>query len=166
MNISAKFYKVSTPQYLSAREGAESEYDAIKLPERATAGSAGYDFYAPFDFTLKSGEGIKIPTGIRAKIPDGWVLMLYPRSSLGFGYRLQMDNTVGVIDSDYYYADNEGHIFVKITNDSRDGKTLEIKKGDAFCQGIFMPFGITEDDNANAIRKGGFGSTNKERKGK
>ncbi len=161
MKISAKFYKVSEKQYLSARPDSILEYNTIPLPKRATKGSAGYDFYAPFDFALKAGESVKIPTGIRAKLPEDWVLMLYPRSSLGFGYRLQLDNTVGVIDSDYYYADNEGHIFVKITNDSRSQKALEVKQGDAFCQGIFMPYGITEDDNAQEERTGGIGSTNK-----
>ncbi len=160
MKISAKFYKVSKTQYLTAREGQDAEYEAIKLPMRATCGSAGYDFYAPFDFELKPCETVKIPTGIRVAIPDGWVLLLFPRSSLGFGYRLQLDNTVGVIDSDYYYSDNEGHIFVKITNDFKGEKTLKVKKGEAFCQGIFMPYGICEDDNANAIRNGGIGSTN------
>ncbi len=158
MKISAKFYKVSKKQFLLSG-GADAEYDAVRLPVRATLGSAGYDFFAPYDIILKSGETAKIPTGIRAKLPSDWVLMLYPRSSLGFGYRLQLDNTVGVVDSDYYYADNEGHIFVKITNDSKEEKVLEIKKGTAFCQGIFMPYGITEDDNATEKRTGGIGST-------
>ena len=87
-------------------------------------------------------------------------LLLFPRSSLGFKYRLQLDNSVGVIDSDYYFSDNEGHIYIKFTNDSKDGKTLVIKKGDAIAQGIFLPFGITIDDSSSNIRKGGFGSTN------
>ncbi len=162
MKISAKFDKVTKARYLLAREGKDAEYDGIILPKRATKGSAGYDFFAPFDFTLKSGETIKIPTGIRAKMPEDWVLMIFTRSSLGFGFRLQLDNTVGVIDSDYYYADNEGHIFVKITNDSKTNKVLQIKKGDAFCQGIFMPYGITEDDSASEKRVGGVGSTNRQ----
>ena len=153
----AKFFKVSRGIYTNV--GGGDEYDNIKLPVRATSGSAGYDFYSPVDFTLAPGESIKLPTGIRARIDEGWVLMLYPRSSMGFKFRLQMDNTVGVIDSDYYYSDNEGHIFVKITNDSRDGKTLSVKQGDAFVQGVFTPFGITEDDDVKNIRNGGMGST-------
>ena len=157
----AKFYKVSLNNYLLSRPEKQDEYEDITLPKRATSGSAGYDFISPFDFILKSGETIKIPTGIRAKIEEGWVLMLFPRSSMGFKYRLQLDNTVGVIDSDYYYSDNEGHIFIKITNDSRDDKTLTVKKGEAFCQGVFMPFGITEDDDVTTIRNGGIGSTTK-----
>lgn len=156
----AKFYKVSREVYTAS--GGGREYDEIRLPVRATSGSAGYDFRSPVDFALEPGQSIKLPTGIRVCIDDGWVLMLYPRSSMGFKYRLQLDNTVGVIDSDYYYSDNEGHIFVKITNDSRDGKKLSVKKGEAFVQGIFVPFGITADDNVKNIRNGGIGSTSRE----
>ena len=90
---------------------------------------------------------------------EGWALLLFPRSGLGFKYRLQLDNTVGVVDSDYYDADNEGHIFIKLTNDSREGRVLSLKAGEAFAQGIFLPFGITKEDTANAGRTGGFGST-------
>ena len=136
-------------------------YDALKLPVRATAGSAGYDFFSPVTFSLAPGETIKIPTGIRAEIAEGWVLQCYPRSGLGFKYRLQLNNTVGIIDSDYYFSDNEGHIFAKLTNDGKEGKTLTIEAGQGFMQGIFMPFGITEDDAATAVRNGGFGSTTK-----
>lgn len=138
---------------------AASAYESICLPRRATAGSAGYDFFLPADISLSPGEGVKVPTGIRARMDEGWALMLFPRSGLGFKYRLQLDNTVGVVDSDYYDADNEGHIFIKLTNDSREGRVLTLKAGEAFAQGIFLPFGITEDDAANAGRTGGFGST-------
>lgn len=134
-------------------------YDALKLPKRATKGSAGYDFYAPEDITLEPGETIKIPTGIRAKMDEGWVLMLFPRSGLGFKFRLQLNNTVGIVDEDYYFSSNEGHIFIKITNDTNEHKTIRIKAGDGFAQGIFVPFGITEDDDAAGVRNGGFGST-------
>lgn len=140
-------------------EKAKQIYTDLKLPKRATIGSAGYDFYTPIDFTLNPGDTIKIPTGIRSKMNDGWVLMIFPRSGLGFKYRLQLNNTVGVIDSDYYGSDNEGHIFIKITNDSNENKTVSVKAGDAFAQGVFIPFGITMDDDQNAIRNGGFGST-------
>ncbi|MBO7338814.1 MAG: deoxyuridine 5'-triphosphate nucleotidohydrolase, partial [Lachnospiraceae bacterium] len=136
-------------------------YESIKLPQRATKGSAGYDFFAPFAFSLPAGSSIKIPTGIRAKMDEDWVLKVYPRSGLGFKYRLQMNNTVGIIDSDYYYSDNEGHIFIKMTNDSREGKTVEVAAGSGFAQGIFLEYGITVDDDAQGIRNGGFGSTTK-----
>ena len=168
MNIAGKFEKVSPSRFrldwadTFAGESAEKIlkiYEEIKMPERATVGSAGYDFYSPLDFVLAPGQTIKIPTGIRARIEDGWVLMIFPRSGLGFKYRIQLNNTVGVIDSDYYGSDNEGHIFIKITNDSNEEKTLSLKKGDGFAQGVFLPYGITSDDETAAVRNGGFGST-------
>ena len=164
----AKFEKVSFEQFKKdcadacpqlAEDDIEEIYDGIKLPKRATTGSAGYDFYAPFQIVLQPGCTIKIPTGIRVWIDDGWVLKLYPRSGLGFKFRMQLNNTVGVIDSDYYYSDNEGHIMAKITNDSNEAKTLVVKNGDGFMQGIFVEYGITIDDDADGIRNGGFGST-------
>ena len=140
-------------------EEIRAVYEGIKLPHRATAGSAGYDFYAPADIRLEPGETVKIPTGIRVWMEEDWVLKCYPRSGLGFKYRLQLNNTVGIIDSDYFYSDNEGHIFTKLTNDSNVGKTVFIEKGEGFMQGIFVEYGITADDDAVGVRNGGFGST-------
>lgn len=166
----AQFFKVSKEQFTNAlreefpqysEKDLEEIYEEIKLPKRATKGSAGYDFYAPFSFSLTPGSTIKIPTGIRAKMEEDWVLKIYPRSGLGFKYRLQMNNTVGIIDSDYYYSDNEGHIFIKMTNCSNEGRTVEVSAGSGFAQGIFLEYGITVDDDADGIRNGGFGSTTK-----
>lgn len=166
----AKFEKVSFEQFRESwidtfgeTEGDQVRviYDEIKLPKRATSGSAGYDFYAPVDIKLTPGKTSKIPTGIRVKMDDGWVLKCYPRSGLGFKYRLQLNNTVGIIDGDYYYSDNEGHIFAKITNDTNESKTVKIKMGTGFMQGIFVEYGITVDDETKEIRNGGFGSTTK-----
>ena len=153
----AQFFKVSETEFL--KDGTLAEYDGIILPRRATAGSAGYDFFAPKAFALAPGETIKIATGIRVKIDEGWVLKIYPRSSLGFKYRLTLNNTVGIIDSDYYFAENEGHIFIKMTNCG--DKPLEVEKGKAFAQGVFVEYGITIDDDCSSFRVGGFGSTDK-----
>ncbi len=157
----AGFEKVSKQQFRQCcdAENVDEIYENIKLPKRATSGSAGYDFCAPYDIMLKPNETAKIPTGIRVWMEDGWVLKIYPRSGLGFKFRLQLDNTVGIIDSDYYCSDNEGHIFIKITNDTNEGKTVEIPKGTGFAQGIFLEYGITVDDEAEGVRNGGFGST-------
>jgi len=166
----AKFEKVSLQQfekdYLNSfpelnLKNIDLIYSRVKMPKRATVGSAGYDFYAPFDIELRPGETIKVPIGIRAKINEGWVLTIYPRSGLGFKFRLQLNNTVGIIDSDYYGSSNEGHIYIKITNDSNENRVVKVKEGEGFAQGIFLPFGIVEDDDANEIRDGGFGSTTK-----
>lgn len=166
----AEFQKVSSEQFIKdwkdtfenfTDEQIQNIYNCIKLPERATSGSAGYDFYTPLSFTLAPNESIKIPTGIRAKIEEGWMLGCYPRSSLGFKYRMQLNNTVGIIDSDYYFSENEGHIMIKFTNASNTGLTISLKSGDAFAQGIFTEYGITYDDNVTAVRNGGFGSTSR-----
>ena len=164
----AQFYKVSFDNFAQAvredfpefSDGDIREmYEKLKLPRRATRGSAGYDIYAPFPFSLAPGETIKIPTGIRVKMDEDWVFTLYPRSGLGFKYRLQMNNTVGIIDSDYYNSDNEGHIFIKMTNDTNEGKAVEVDQGTGFAQGIFLEYGITVDDEAEGVRNGGLGST-------
>ena len=165
----AKFHKVSEERFTAdwtdtfggTKEAATAVYGQIKLPRRATAGSAGYDFYAPAAIRLEPGQTVKIPTGIRVEMEPEWVLKCYPRSGLGFKYRLQLNNTVGIIDSDYFYSDNEGHIFAKITNDSREDRTVEVAQGDGFMQGIFVEYGITVDDDASEVRNGGFGSTTK-----
>lgn len=108
-------------------------YDLLNPPTRATKGSAGYDFESPISFELKPGETIKIPTGIRALIDENWVLKIYSRSSLGFKYRLWLDNLTGIIDSDYSNSDNEGHIFIKMTNNSLEDKIVRINRGDKFA---------------------------------
>ena len=171
MNRIAQFEKVSYEQFkkdfdnifkdhVYSDDEIKGIYDNIKLPERKTTGSAGYDFHMPLTTVIKSNDVPKLfPTGIRVKIADGWVLQCYPRSGLGFKHRIQLDNTVGIIDSDYYNSDNEGHILAKLTNDSKGKDSVVIKAGDGFMQGVFVPYGITYDDEADGIRNGGFGST-------
>ena len=158
----AEFKKVSEKQYKNDLKGLldidDDSYSNVKMPYRATSGSAGYDFYSPIEITLKPGESAKIPTGIRCKIDDGYVLQIYPRSSLGFKYQMCLLNTVGIIDSDYFNADNEGHIIVGIIN--RGSKDLSIKAGDRFVQGIFYKYYLALEDDNKQERHGGFGSTN------
>ncbi len=169
MNRIADFEKVSFEQFKEAwmknfpdTLDVNAVYDGIKLPVRATSGSAGYDFFAPADITFEKGKSTLIPTGIRARIDDGWVLNIFPRSGLGFKHRVQLDNTVGVIDADYYNSSNEGHIMIKLSCDAHDDNhTVRVNAGDGFAQGIFFQFGITNDDNTNGVRDGGFGSTTK-----
>ena len=180
MNRIAKFEKVSFEQFkkdfIKCFNGGsttynepyineayiKSIYDNIKLPERKTKHSGGYDFHTPISFTLPFGENIIIPTGIKARIDEGWVLKEYVRSSIGFKYGVLLANGTGIIDGDYYNnKDNEGHIFIKLSNNDKTfKKALTIFNGDAFCQGIFVPYGITVDDNATDVREGGIGSTN------
>ena len=160
--IVARFEKVSKEQFHKDLKDLfnteENLYDNIKIPSRATKGSAGYDFVSPVDFILKPNEMIKVPSGIRCKIDEGYVLEIYPRSSLGFKYQTMLANTVGIIDSDYYKALNEGHIIIALMN--MGTKDLVIKAGDRFAQGLFKRFYLAEEEEVNKDRIGGFGSTN------
>lgn len=157
MQIKAKFEKVSLLQF--AQHGDAETYNGIKLPKRATRLSAGYDFFAPTDVAFEAGQTVTVATGIRAIMPEEYFLMIVPRSGLGFKYKLRLNNTVGIIDADYVNAPNEGHIFIRMTNES--DKRLEIKKGEAFAQGIFLSYFTTIDDDATEQRQGGLGSTTK-----
>ena len=137
-------------------------YDNIKLPQRGTKRSAGYDIMLPFNVTLEPGESILIPTGIRCEMTEQFniVFMIFPRSSLGTKYRFIPCNLTGIIDADYFNAKNEGHIMMKMVNDG-DSKFF-LASGSAFCQGVFLNYNTTYDDSVESERKGGFGSTDKE----
>lgn len=161
-----KFSKVSYKEFLKAMKNMthfqEPEikkfYDEIELPKRSTKTSAGYDFRMPFGLVTTQGFEGQVPTGIKAYMDKDAVLMLYPRSSLGMRYGFRLLNTTGIIDSDYAdNKDNEGHIMVKFSVESR----LELSKGDKLCQGIFVKYLTTDDDSATGDREGGMGSTGK-----
>ena len=154
----AKFSHVSDKQYAADQWAADAiPVEQIPLPRRATAGSAGYDFICPSEVTLSPGGEAMIATGIRAEMHPGWVLMLFPRSGLGFKHGIRLCNTVGVIDSDYAGAENEGHILVKLHNPSDHPVTLG--RGERFCQGVFLPYGTAEEEGRFTARTGGLGST-------
>ena len=159
----SKFLKISEKQYFTDDMDKLINYADIKLPRRATTGSAGYDIYSPCDFTIAQGETFKFPTGIRIKLDPGYFLAIVPRSGIGFSSNIRLSNSYGVIDSDYFYSDNEGHIWVKLFFPKCENvvEAITIKKGNAVCQGIILPYAITEDDDADGIRNGGFGSTSK-----
>lgn len=171
-NYIAEFEKVSFEQFLKDVNDSnfknvynETElndiYNQIELPKRATSGSAGYDFKSPFDFHISTGEVIKIPSGIRCKMNEGWFLALVPRSGHGFKFRIQLNNTIGIIDQDYYESKNEGHIIVKLKNDNTVASTLEVKQNMGYVQGIFLNYGLACEDAIEERRNGGFGSTTK-----
>lgn len=165
VNVVGKFEKISLEQWhKDYGDDSRGEDDQLlidlPMPERSSVGSAGYDIHTPFAFTLKPGEEVKVPTGLKCRMDDGWFLMAVPRSGLGFKYYTRLANTVGIIDASYYNNEgNEGHMFVKIRNEG--DKDVVVEKFDRICQMIFVPFGITEDDDVSAERTGGFGSSGK-----
>ena len=160
----ARFEKVSLAQFVQdmrqafptyPEEALRRAWEQLELPKGATSGSAGHDFRLPVSVQVNGNEHVVVPTGIRCAMQPGWVLMLFPRSSLGFRYQMRLDNTAGIIDEDYHGAENEGHIIIRFTAE----KTLQLPAGSAFAQGVFLPYGICEDDEADLVRQGGFGST-------
>lgn len=167
----AEFYKVSFEQFEKdykeinknstvTTEELKEMYNNIKLPLRATTGSAGYDFYLPHPITLRAGEEITIPTGIRFWCKKDYALFMFSKSGLGSRNRLQLNTCVSIIDSDYFYSDNEGHIMACMIHDSRDKDAiLSLPAGKGYFQGVFMKYGITKSDKASGKRNGGLGST-------
>lgn len=163
-NRVGQFEKISVEQWhKDFGDNDKHTFDAIleeiPLPKRATKGSAGYDVCTPYDIDLEPGEEINVPTGLKCKIENGWALFALPKSGLGFKYYTRLANTIGLIDEDYYNNENnEGHMWVKMRNEG--DKPLHVDAGKGICQMVFLPYGITFDDEADGERKGGFGSTN------
>lgn len=138
-------------------------YDNIKLPTRSTRRSAGYDFFYPFGETLLiPNEGLIVPSGIRVYIEEredfDCYLGIYTKSSLGFYNKIKQDDTVAIIDADYYNSDNEGNIFIHLRNEHKT-KSFKIKHHQKIAQGIFQIYGISYSDNVAEERNGGIGST-------
>ena len=132
------------------------------IPERATQGSAGYDFELQYDLEILHGQhSVAAALGIKAYMMQGEVLTLYIRSSLGFKKGLVLSNGTGIIDSDYYdNEDNEGEIFVKLYNSGKED--IILKKGTRVIQGLFIQTLATDNSfKINKKRTGGLGSTGK-----
>ena len=154
------FEKISFEQFKKDVQADINLYNDYLLPKRATKNSVGYDFYAINDIVIKPNEIVKIPTGYKANFNGDEGLLLIMRSGLGFKYNLRLTNQVGLIESDYYNNEsNEGHMWVSIQNEG--DKEVIISKNKAYCQGIFIKYLVTDDDNVTDIRKGGFGSTDR-----
>lgn len=159
------FEKISFNEFKKAFGDNKKLYEEYNLPKRETKCSAGYDFYAIKDYRIKPNEVIKIPTGYKANFGEDEVLLIVVRGHVGFKHNVRMTNQVGVIESDYYNnLSNEGHMFISLQNHGEED--YEIKKGDAYVQGIFTKFLTTDNDKATDKRTGGFGSTNIHRKRK
>lgn len=140
------------------------ENEGVNLPIRKTKYSAGYDFEAVEDVVIpsfsKGMNPILVKTGVKAYMQDDEVLMLYNRSSNPKKKGLILANSVGVVDKDYYgNPDNDGHIMFAFYNIKEED--VVIKKGEAIGQGVFQKYFVTDDDNAQGDRIGGFGSTRK-----
>lgn len=158
------FELISLNQFMNDFNLDEKDYLELKLPTRSTSASAGYDIYAPYDFVIKPGEIMKIPTGIKAYMNDDEYLGIYVRSSSGFKYNVRMCNQVGIIDSDFYNnPGNEGNIHIALQNEGE--RDYIVKRGQAIAQGIFAKYLKVDGDTDSGIKRiGGLGSTTKEEK--
>lgn len=145
---------------IKKKENFGSEGSWTRLPERSTKFSAGYDFTNPERVELEPNKIYYVKTGIKADMEEDEVLILANRSSNPKKKNLVLINGIGIIDKDYYNnPDNEGEIafaFVNISNE-----TVTIESGEKLGQGMFVKYLTTEDDRAEGIRNGGFGSTDK-----
>lgn len=181
-NISESSFKKDSSSEIKFTHNVKMIYDNIKLPERKTEFSAGYDFSLPYDININNKTTVVIPTGIRCRMPEDIVLSIYTRSSYGIKYGITLSNSVAIIDSDYYNAKNEGHILIKIFRDSPYKKTnitvndngslsyhntriesareIKLNAGDGFVQGIFTKF-YTCGEHVTSKRTSGIGSTSK-----
>lgn len=166
MNKVATFQKVSFDRFFEdvlsvmpyvTQEEAHEAYQQIKLPKRATQLSAGHDIYTPFDIQLGSGQDFRFPTGIRCKMNYDVVMLIAPRSSIGIKKNLMLNNTLGVIDADYYQASNEGEIWMALHN--YGSKPVHIDANDRVAQAVFVPYGVADVQIVFAARTNGIGST-------
>ena len=128
------------------------------LPTRATAKSAGHDFFLKEDITIKPGKAVFQYTDVKCKLNRDEVLLLFVRSSIGIKKHLMLANGTGVIDADYYNnPDNDGNIGLALYNYGTEPVTLA--EGTRVMQGVTVDYQIAENDNAMGNRSGGFGST-------
>ena len=134
------------------------------LPERSDAGSAGYDFRSKESYFLQPGETHMFWSDVKVHLNRNEVLMIYPRSGLGFKKGVVIKNLTGVIDSSYYgNPDNDGNIGIGLVNNGSDPVRIEV--GDRIAQGVFMNYLVTDDDKfengfePNLKRSGGYGSS-------
>ncbi len=148
---------VNNPRGFEVAHGFEDK--DVTLPHRGTSDAAGYDFHSLNDAIVMPHETVVLNTGVKAFMPYGEVLKIYPRSSMGIKKNLVLANGVAIIDSDYYNnPSNDGHIMIALRNEG-DIKQC-VKAGDRIAQGIFCRF-LDCDDEPEETREGGIGSTGK-----
>ena len=146
------FEKISFKQFVKDIKNDIQLYNEIKIPQRDSDYTAGYDIYLLEDIKLEKNEIKKIPTGLKCYFGKDEVLLLVVRSSMGFKYNIRLCNQVGVIDADYYNnEDNEGHIWLMVQNEG--DKSVEFKKGEAIAQGIFMKYLTTNSDETLKLKR-------------
>lgn len=160
VNSMARYFeKISFEQFRKDISDDLELYESYSVPKRSTKESAGYDFEAIFDFTLKPGEALRIPLGIKIHMNSGEMMLLLVRSSQGYKYNVRMCNQIGLFEPDYCdNPTNEGHAWIRLQNHGE--KDYVVHKGDKICQAVFTKFLTVDDEDVTENeRVGGLGST-------
>lgn len=152
------------PRYFAVAKGWEDKN--ITLPKRQTKHAAGYDLCAAEDVVVPpyssniDQKPTLIPTGLKATMHNDDMMLIVSRGSTPAKHGLVIPNSMAVIDADYFEnPTNDGHFYIQVLNIR--SKPYTIKKGDTIAQAIFVKYLITDDDDADGERQGGFGSTDK-----
>ena len=155
------FERISFEQFKKDIKDDKELYESIKLPQRSTKRSAGYDIRSMEHKIIKPGQAENFKTGLKVFMQEDEVLYIYSRSSFGYKYNVCLMNNVGVIDSDFYNnPDNEGHFQIRLVNFG--DKDFEVNIGDRIAQGVFMKYLVVDNEKEiNNTRTGGIGSTDK-----
>jgi dUTP pyrophosphatase len=121
-------------------------------------GDAGADLRSAIDFDLHPFERVMVPTGICVAVPDGYVILVHPRSGLGYKRGVTLPNAPGTIDSGY-----RGEIRVPLIN--LDPKTTwHFSKGDRIAQMVIQRYVRAQFQQVDSLPSSqrstsGFGST-------
>ncbi len=126
------------------------------LPQRATTHSAGYDFFCPTQLVIPPHSTKLIWTDIKIELNPNEFLLMVPRSSMAIKKSIQLTNSPGIIDADYYNnPSTEGNIAISLHNFGTDTQILE--SNERIAQGIILNYKAFEE--LYIMRKGGIGST-------
>lgn len=131
---------------------------SLLLPEYKTKGAVGFDLMARVETILKPFEATLIPLNIVVKVPKGYGLFLFSRSSTPSRKGIIVGNGVGVIDQDYNGEEDE----LKLSAINITKKNVVVEKGERICQGIFLKLEVpifAEVNKMSAKSRGGFGTT-------
>jgi len=131
---------------------------SLPLPGYATHGAVGFDLITRETTVIEPKAIGLVPGNVIVKVPEGYALLILPRSSLPRKKGLVCPHSIGVIDCDYHGPDDE--IFVQVQNVPDQPVTVE--RGERIAQGLFVKVEQAqwqEVDGHGAKTRGGFGST-------